>query len=170
MYPMRRSDREQGEEFALSLIDHCSHGVMSIHTSEAFPYCLPLSFVRNGNCLYFHCAKAGGRKLDLLHANPNVCITFVGGDEPEFVAPNTYTTYFQSAIVTGTAVEVTDQAVEVTDQAEMIEALRLLCEKLMPEHMSGFSHAIQSTLAATSVWRVDIAEARGKQKKRPANC
>ena len=35
MYPMRRSDREQGEEFALSLIDHCSHGVMSIHTSEA---------------------------------------------------------------------------------------------------------------------------------------
>ena len=96
MYPMRRSDREQGEEFALSLIDHCSHGVMSIHTSEAFPYCLPLSFVRNGNCLYFHCAKAGGRKLDLLHANPNVCITFVGGDEPEFVAPNTYTTYFQS--------------------------------------------------------------------------
>lgn len=95
--------------------------------------------------------------------NPNVCITFVGGDEPEFVAPNTYTTYFQSAIVTGTAVE-------VTDQEEMIEALRLLCEKLMPEHMSGFSHAIQSTLAATSVWRVDIAEARGKQKKRPANC
>lgn len=163
MYPMRRSDREQGEEFALSLIDHCSHGVMSIHTGEAFPYCLPLSFVRKGNCLYFHCAKAGGRKLDLLHANPNVCITFVGGDEPEFVAPNEYTTYFQSAIVTGTAVE-------VTDQEEMIEALRLLCEKLMPEHMSGFSHAIQSTLAATSVWRVDIAEARGKQKKRPVNC
>lgn len=79
MYPMRRSDREQGEEFALSLIDHCSHGVMSIHTSEAFPYCLPLSFVRNGNCLYFHCAKAGGRKLDLLHANPNVCIYFRRG-------------------------------------------------------------------------------------------
>ena len=161
MYSMRRSDREQGEEFALSLIDHCSHGVMSIHTSEAFPYCLPLSFVRNGNCLYFHCAKAGGRKLDLLHANPNVCITFVGGDEPEFVAPNTYTTYFQSAIVTGTVVL-------VEDDQEKVDGLRALCQKLTPQYMTEglFNAAIQHSLSVTSVWRVDMDDLSGKAKKK----
>lgn len=159
MHPMRRSDREQSLEFTMALIDSCTNGVMAVQTGEEFPYCLPLSFVRKDNCLYFHCAKQG-RKLDLLRADPHVCVTFVGGDVPAFLEPDEYTTYFSSAIVTGVASE-------VTDREEMIEALRLLCAKLLPESMHGFLPSIESTLPATAVWRVDIAEARGKQKKRP---
>ena len=62
---MRRLDREQDRQFALSLIDRCTHGVMALSTGEDTPYCLPLSFVRVGDDLYFHCA-AQGRKLELL--------------------------------------------------------------------------------------------------------
>ena len=53
---MRRNDRAQDRDFSLALIDRCTHGVMAVSTGEPTPYCLPLSFVRVGEDLYFHCA------------------------------------------------------------------------------------------------------------------
>ena len=154
---MRRSDREQSREFSLALMDRCTHGVAAISTGEDTPYCLPLSFVRVEDRLYFHCAKEG-RKLDLLRRNPRMCVTFVGGDEPAFVPPAMYTTYFQSVIVTGTTSE-------VTDDAEKTAALEALCRKVTPDHMgSCFDQAIKNSLAVTGVWRLDMDEITGKAK------
>lgn len=155
---MRRSDRARDREFSLALIDRCSHGVMALSTGGEVPYCLPLSFVRVGGDLYFHCARQG-RKLDLLRAHPNVCVTFVGGDQPAFVPPAMYTTYFQSVIVTG-------RAREVSDDREKVMALRALCQKLTPEHVEGgaFEAAIANSLSVTSVWRISMEEISGKEK------
>ena len=143
---MRRSDRARGREFSLALIDRCTHGVMALSTGEAAPYCLPLSFVRTGDELYFHCAREG-RKIDLMRRFPRVCVTFVGEDRPAF----------ESAIVTGTAGE-------VNDPGEKIEALRALCRKVTPEHMAGFEAAIEKSLDVTAVWKVHIEEITGKEK------
>lgn len=154
---MRRADRQQDREFSLALIDRCPHGVVAISTGEETPYCLPLSLVRIEDRLYFHCAREG-RKLDLLRANPRVCVTFVGGDEPAFVAPAMYTTYFQSVIVTGTASE-------VTGETEKCDALRALCQKLTPEHMGeGMEQALEKSLSVTSVWRIEMDQITGKAK------
>lgn len=153
---MRRNDRAQDRDFSLALIDRCTHGVMALSTGEAVPYCLPLSFVRVGDDLYFHCAREG-RKIDLLRRFPQVCVTFVGDDRPLFAAPAMYSTWFQSAIVTGTASE-------VTDPDEKIEALRALCQKLTPEHMDGFEAAIEKSLTVTAVWKVHTEEISGKAK------
>lgn len=154
---MRRADREQDLDFSLALIDRCSHGVISLSTGEDTPYCLPLSFVRKDNFLYFHCAHEG-RKIDLLRKNPKVCITFVGGDEPAFLSPAMYTTYFQSVIVTGTAHE-------VTEDSEKTDALRALCQKLLPAHMgAAFEKAIEGSLKATAVWCVEMDQITGKAK------
>ena len=153
---MRRNDRAQSREFSLALIDRCTHGVMALSTGEAVPYCLPLSLVRVGDELYFHCAMKG-RKVELLRRFPQVCVTFVGEDRPAFVAPNEYTTYFQSAIVTGTASE-------VTDPGEKTEALRALCQKVTPEHMDGFTAAAEKSLSVTAVWKVHMETVSGKAK------
>lgn len=155
---MRRSDREQDRAFALELIDRCTHGVAAISTGEDTPYCLPLSLARVGDCLYFHCAKAG-RKVELLRKNPRVCVTFVGGDVPAYVDSGSYyTTYFQSAIVTGTAAE-------VTQDEEKITALRAICEKMTPGQMgAGFDRAIEKSLAVTGVWRIDMDQITAKAK------
>ena len=83
---MRRSDRARSRDFSLALIDRCTHGVMALSTGEAAPYCLPLSFVRTGDELYFHCAREG-RKIDLMRRFPRVCVTFVGEDRPAFESP-----------------------------------------------------------------------------------
>ena len=154
---MRRSDREQSREFSLALMDRCTHGVAAISTGEDTPYCLPLSFVRVEDRLYFHCAKEG-RKLELLRRNPRMSITIVRDDEPAFVPPAMYTTYFQSVIVTGTASE-------VTDDREKIAALEALCRKVTPDHMGEcFHQAIENSLALTGIWRVDMDQIIGKAK------
>ena len=155
---MRRNDRARGADFSLALIDRCTHGVMSLTTGEDVPYCLPLSFVRVGEDLYFHCAQQG-RKVDLLRRFPRVCITFIGQDAPAFELPSNYTTYFQSVIVVGTAFE-------VTDDGEKTDALRALCQKLLPEHMTGdkFQTAVRQSLSVTAVWRVRIEQVTGKEK------
>ena len=153
---MRRKDRAQGREFALELIDRCTHGVMALSNREGAPYCLPLSFVRMGDSLYFHCARTG-RKTDLLRRFPQVCLTFVGEDRPAFVAPAEYTTYFQSVLVTGTASE-------VTDPSEKVQALRALCEKVTPDHMEAFEQALAGSLPVTAVWKVRMEELSGKAK------
>ena len=142
---MRRTDRAQDRAFALSLIDRCTHGVMAISTGEDTPYCIPLSFVRVEDTLYFHCARQG-RKVELLRRCPQVCVTFVGEDRPAFVAPAMYTTYFQSVVVTGTAYE-------ITGPAEKTAALRALCQKVTPEHMDGFEAAMEKSLSVTAVWK-----------------
>lgn len=153
---MRRSDRAQDREFSLALIDRCTHGVVAISTGEPAPYCLPLSFVRVGEELYFHCARQG-RKIDLLRRFPQVCVTFVGDDRPHFTPPAMYSTWFQSVIVTGTAGE-------VTDPAEKTEALRALCQKMTPDAMDGFLSAVGKSLAVTAVWKIHMEEISGKAK------
>lgn len=156
---MRRSDRAQSRDFALSLIDRCTYGVMSVSTGEDTPYCLPLSLVRVDNRLYFHCAKQG-RKLELLRKNPRVCVTFVGASEPAYVeAGNMYTDFFQSAMVVGTAGE-------VLEDGEKAMALRALCLKLTPQDVTGdrLDRAIASSLAATGVWRIEMEEITAKAK------
>ena len=155
---MRRNDRAQGRDFSLALIDRCTHGVMALSTGEAVPYCLPLSFVRVGDDLCFHCARLG-RKVDLLRRFPQVCVTFVGEDRPVFVAPDEYTTYFQSVIITGTASE-------VTDPDEKIEALRALCQKVTPEYMDGFQAAVEKSLSVTAVWKIHMEDISGKAKQK----
>lgn len=155
---MRRKDRSRGKEFSLELIDRCTHGVMALTTGEDTPYCLPLSLVRVGDALYFHCAHQG-RKVELMRTNPKVCVTFVGGDRPAYLDKGEYTTFFQSVIVTGTVRE-------VTDDGEKTEALRALCQKLTPQAMDGdkFEQAVSRSLPATGVWRIDMEEVSGKEK------
>ena len=154
---MRRRDRARGEDFSLPLLDACTHGVLAVTTGEDTPYCLPLSFVRQERALYFHCA-ASGRKTDLLRRNPRVCVTFVGRDTPTY-RDDDYTTLFSSVIVTGTAAE-------VTDPAEKAEALRALCQKLLPHAMTGdnFDRSLAASLPVTAVWRIDMDHISGKEK------
>jgi len=109
-----------------------------------------------GEELYFHCALEG-KKLDLLRANPAVWVSFVGEN---VAATDDFTTYFRSAMVRGTATE-------VTDPEEKLAALRALCQKLTPAHISAFDSEVARSFAVTGVWRIHIDEITAKEKKRP---
>ncbi len=154
---MRRTDRERDRAFAYEVIDRCEYGVAAFATGSGEPYCVPLSLVRMNDELFFHCALEG-RKLELLRADPRVCVSFVCDTKPAYVADkNNYTTYFKSAVVTG-------MAFEVTDARQKTAALRALCEKLLGEHMDGFDRAIERSLKVTGVWGIRMETATGKEK------
>ena len=155
---MRRKDRERDRAFAYDVIDRCEYGVAAMAGEGGAPYCVPLSLVRLGDTLYFHCALEG-TKLDCLRRSPRVCVSFVASNQ---AALDKFTTYFQSANVIGTAAE-------VTEAAEKISALRALCEKLTPANMAGdnFERAIAKSLPRTGVWRIRMEEVTGKEKPRP---
>ena len=155
---MRRKDRERDRAFALDVIDRCEYGVMAMSGPEGIPYSVPLSLVRVGEKLYFHCALEG-TKLDLLRSQPKVCLSFVAFNQG---AEDKFTTYFQSANVKGTACE-------VTDEEEKIAALRALSEKLTPANMTGdnFERAIAKSLRVTGVWAIAMEEVTGKEKPLP---
>ena len=153
---MRRKKQVLPESDCLSILDRGTAGVLALSGDDGYPYAVPISYVREGDTLYFHCAQEG-RKLELLRRFPQVCVTFVGDDRPAFVPPAMYTTYFQSAIVTGTASE-------VTDPEEKTAALRALCQKLTPEHMDSFEAAVKTSLAVTAVWKIHMEDITGKAK------
>ena len=153
---MRRKDRERDKTFALDGIDRCEYGVAALATEGDTPYCIPLSLVREGEELYFHCALEG-TKLELLRKNPHVCISFVASNE---AATDAFTTYFQSAVVVGTAYE-------ITEDQKRIEALRLISQKLTPANMADFDNAIARSLGRTGVWGIHMEEITGKEKGRP---
>ena len=151
---MRRKDRERDCAFGLAVIDECEYGTVAIQGEQ--PYCLPLSLVRVGYDLYFHCALEG-KKLELLRKNNAVWISFVGQNT---AAVDDFTTYFRSAMVKGTASE-------VTEQDEKIAALCALCENLTPGHMPAFDSEVARSFAVTGIWKIHMEEITAKEKRSP---
>lgn len=153
---MRRKERREDEDFAFEVLDKAGFAVLSMIDADGLPYCLPISAVRIGEKLYFHSAESG-RKSEAMLNDPNVCITAA---VDVVSAEDKFTTYFKSAVVRG-------KAVKVTDDKEKIAALKAICERFTPSNMPDFSNAIKMSLPRTAVWRIDIENATGKQKKKP---
>ena len=151
---MRRKDRQRDEIFAMEIVDQCAYAVLSMVDPDNKAYAVPLSIVRDGTYIYFHCAQEG-YKLECLRENPEVCLVCVGNVCP---ALDRFTTVFSSAIVKG-------NCEEVTNDTEKINALRLLCQRYTPQNMAAFEQAIARSLARTAVYRIAITQITGKEKK-----
>lgn len=151
---MRRKDREMDRAFALDVIDRCAYAVMSMVSPDGSPYGVPLSIVRIGEYIYFHCAPEG-KKLEALRTNPKVSVACVGNVKP---LTDEFTTEFESAIVSGTA-----ERVEAI--AEKIEALRATCLRYTPTNMDAFDSEVARSLHRTEVWKIHIDEISSKRKK-----
>jgi nitroimidazol reductase NimA-like FMN-containing flavoprotein (pyridoxamine 5'-phosphate oxidase superfamily) len=156
MRKMRRKDREQDRSFAERVVDTCFYAVLATVNDDGSPYCVPLSIVRDGGWIYFHCAHEG-HKIDNLKSRNRVCLSCVGDvQEP----PDHFTVVYESAIVSGAAEE-------VREDAEKARALRLLCERHTPAHMAAFDDAMAREYQATAVWKIRIEEISGKQRLPP---
>jgi len=73
---MHRKDREVTEKSRLlEALDSCQFGFLAM-AEAGRPYVVPMSFVRSGNCLFFH-TGAVGTKLDFIAASPRVSFAAV---------------------------------------------------------------------------------------------
>lgn len=152
MKQMRKAARQKDEDWALNVFDRAPFVTMSMIRPDGTPYGLPLSLIRGeGHTFYFHCADEG-EKMDCIRANPIVSLSAVSRCSPKFeTGKKNFTMYYDSAIALG-------EAEIVTDNAEKIMALRLLCQRFLPNYMGNFDEAIKRSLDRTTVVKITLTE------------
>ena len=159
MRPMRKASRQQSPDRALQVFDKAPYVTVSMTRPDGTPYGLPLSLVRKDErTFYFHCADTG-EKLDCLKHNPVVSLSAVSRCTPHYEEEkNNFTEYYDSAIAIGVA-EL------VYDDVEKVEALRMLCQRFLPDYMVHFDDAVARSLSRTTIVRITLTEPPvGKRK------
>jgi len=151
---MRRHDREQSREFALQAVDECGYAALGTVNADGTPYCVPLTIVREGENIYFHCALAG-QKLDNLRRQPRVSLCCVSRAR---AVQETLSIDYASAVVEGLAEE-------VTDPEEKAHALRILCARYAPENGEGAENCIRRDTQKTGIVRIRILSITGKANR-----
>ena len=155
---MRRSDREVTDLASIhAIVDACLVCRVGLAV-DGEPYVVPVSFGFDGESVYFHTAL-DGRKIDMMAANPRVCVQFERGVElvtdPEDACAWTF--HYESVIGFGSVVELIDEP----DKSRGLNQIM--------KHYSGRDWVLDpARLASTRVWRVDLDELTGKRSE--ANC
>ena len=151
---VRRQDRLLTEERAMELLRTAEYGILSMVSEQNQGYGIPLSFVFDGEVIYFHCATEG-EKLKALALNNRVSFCVVGNTR---VIPDQFTTVYESVLVKGTAI------LDLTEQ-EKLHALELILDKYSPSDKAiGMKYA-EKSFHRTMVVRIDIDTVSGKNKR-----
>lgn len=154
--PIRRSDRRISPDDAKALLASAPYGVLATVGEDCEgreAYAIPLSYVVDGDSLYFHCALEG-RKLDNLRANPRVSFCVVGRTK---TLPGEFATEYESAVVSGRAT--------IVDGDEKQAALLQLLEKYSPNFIPQGIKYIAGKTAQTTVVRIAIEHLSGKARR-----
>lgn len=151
-------------KWATEVLHQAPYITVSFIDPDGKPYSLPLSLASaDGVHWYFHGALEG-KKLDSIKMHPLVCMSAVTRCAPT-VGPKdgSFTLQFKSAIAFGNA-EIVDSEEEKT------EALRIICERFLPQHMDAFGQSVERSLKRTSVVRITLTgEPTGKRKQYDKN-
>jgi len=152
---MRRSDREITD---LETIHEIVRGCLICRLGLAVdgePYVVPISFGFDGEAVFFHTAPQG-RKIEMMEANPRVCVQFernvelVTDDDEACV----WTFCYESVIGFGTVAELVD------DREKSLGLNRVMM------HYSDRNWSFDGpSMGATRVWRVDLEILTGKRSE-----
>lgn len=150
---MRRAEREITDRAEIDAIIRKSLVCrLGLADAEGQPYVVPLCFGYEGDTLYFHCA-AMGRKLDLVAANPRVCVEFdTDAEIVEGANACAWTIRYRSAIGFG-------RVTRVEDPDEKLKALRLLMAQYAPGHFAFSERQVERV----TIVKVTLDTLTGKQ-------
>lgn len=150
---MRRANQEMAREACDEVLRRATSGVLAVAGDGGYPYAVPLSYVYDGERIFFHCATSG-HKLDAVRRDPRASFCVVDQDE---VVPEKYTTFFRSVIAFGTVRE-------LTDDAEKRAAIELLAERYSPnETTESRDREIESFWKTLCMLELRIEHLTGKE-------
>lgn len=151
---IRRKDRIWDTKEALRLLEEGEYGFLSMLGTDGYGYGIPISFVKEEDHLYFHCAPEG-YKLECLRQSPKVSFCVVGATR---VIPGQFTTAYESVLAFGSI------QTELPEE-ERRHALRLLVDKYSPEYREIGEKYIEKSFHRTHILRLDIETVTAKCKK-----
>lgn len=148
---MRRKKQELSPQENADILYRGTSGVLALSGDEDYPYAVPMSYVYDGEKIYFHCAKSG-HKLDAIQKNANASFCVIDQD---LVVPEEYTTYFRSVIVFG--------RIEIITEKKR-EAIEKLAIKYAPhDTVACRNQAINRELQALCMLEMTIDHMTGKE-------
>ena len=150
---MRRKKQALSPEACAEVLNRGTSGVLALQGDEEYPYAVPLSYVYDGDRLYFHCATSG-HKLDAIRRDPKASFCVIDQDQ---IVPEEYTTYFRSVIVFGT-VRIMEE------ESEKRAAIEKLALKYAPKD-SGENRrkAIEREWAPLCMLEMTVSHLSGKE-------
>ncbi len=148
---IRRSERVLVPEKIEEILYQGEYGVLSTSGENGYPYGVPLSYVYDGESIYFHGAQIG-QKIDNIVVNPLVSFCVVGKTQ---VLPASFSTAYESVILFGRMV--TDLSKE-----EKRKCLKLMVEKYSPDFKSEGDAYIERASFKTGVMKLEIDHLTGK--------
>ena len=150
---MRRKRQQLTREECVEILNSNTSGVLAVLGDEGYPYAVPMSYVYDGEALYFHCAKSG-HKLDAIKSCDKVSFCVVDQDD---VVPQEYTTHFRSVVLFG-------RASILNDDEEKLYAIEKLAIKYYPtDSKENRDEVIRKEYAAMCIVKIDIYRITGKE-------
>ncbi len=150
---MRRKRQVLSKEEISSVLYRGTSGVLALAGDDNYPYAVPISYVYDGEKIYFHCAKSG-HKLDAIQRNEKVSFCVIDQDK---IVPDEYTSYFRSVIVFG-RVEV------IKSEKEKRAAIEKLAIKYAPKDTAiGRKNAIDREWTPLCMLKMSIEHISGKE-------
>lgn len=150
---MRRKRQALSREEISSVLYRGTSGVLALSGDDIYPYAVPISYVYDGENIYFHCAKSG-HKLDAIQQNAKVSFCVIGQDK---IVPDEYTSYFRSVIAFG-------QIEIIKDEKEKRAAIEKLAIKYAPEDTAiGRKNAIDREWTPLCMLKMRIDHITGKE-------
>lgn len=119
---MRRKRQALSSEEISAVLNRGTSGVLALSGDNDYPYAVPISYVYDGEKLYFHCAKSG-HKLNAVQRNAKASFCVIDQDK---IIPEEYTSYFRSVIVFG-RIQV------IKDEDKKRQAIEKLAVKYAPQ-------------------------------------
>ena len=153
--PMRRSRQELSRQDCDAILYSCTSGVLALTGDGGWPYAVPLSYVYDGEKIFFHCATSG-HKLDAVRSEPRCSFCVVAQDE---VSPEEYTTRFKSVIAFG-------RLRVLEEDAQKRAAIEKLAVRYAPmESYESQNSEIERFWPALCMLELSIEHVSGKQAK-----
>ncbi|WP_165170522.1 pyridoxamine 5'-phosphate oxidase family protein [Adlercreutzia sp. ZJ242] len=149
---MRRKKQMLSHEECAAILARGTSGVLALAGDEGYPYTVPLSYVFDGESLYFHSALAG-HKIDAIAHNDKASFCVIDQDD---VVAKEYTTYFRSVIAFG-------RAHIIEDPVEKRHALDLLAARYTPDDEEGRQAEADKLFDRTCMIRLAIEHLSGKE-------
>ena len=128
---MRRKKQAMTTEEIKAVLHRGTSGVLALSGDDDYPYAVPISYVYDGEKLYFHCAREG-HKLDAVKRSRRASFCIIDQD---LVAPKEYTSYYRSVILFG-QIRVLEQ------EQEKLAAIEKLAVKYAPEDSDAERQAV----------------------------
>lgn len=150
---MRRKKQKLSKEECERILYDGTSGVLALHGDDGYPYTVPISYVYDGEKLWFHSAKSG-HKIDAVLKNDKASFCVIDQDQ---IVPEEYTTYFRSVIAFG-RIRIAE------DDTEKRSAIEKLALKYAPDDTAeNREKAIEREWNPLCILEMEIEHLSGKQ-------